>query len=430
MSSGRCQSFFCTEDTFDRTALNNNAERATALPAGTQRFDDLTLCLFDIDWYTLVVPANASIRLGAYLSGETRGLNLRLYEAPDVLTPLVELDNITAPSFIALPAEPTERRVYVRVAAANGQYNQNRYTLSLEFNLPGELCNSDLDCPLNVSCEQALCGGEGGINPDPSEPLPAEPLPPVDPPVEPVSCTDDVYEPNQSFMEAEALTLPSTLNAQVCPDNTDIYALDLTTLSRVSATLSYQSGPERDLNLYLLNNQGAPLDTSAEQSGAEEVSAEAGPGRIYLSVFGANANVSNNYSLTVSAEPITQMSACEDALDPNDSLDMPHPLSLPANYPELTVCNDSDAYSVELNQGDRLDVQLGFAHSNGDLDMVLYSEAFSAVDQSVSTNDDEELSYVAPSSGTYTLLVYLFNEAGPQTYSLNATLTPGADPAP
>ncbi|MCB9543493.1 MAG: pre-peptidase C-terminal domain-containing protein [Myxococcales bacterium] len=85
-------------------------------------------------------------------------------------------------------------------------------------------------------------------------------------------------------------------------------------------------------------------------------------------------------------------------------------------YGGLVICRgDDDWYRVELAAGDGLEVDLGFEHAAGDLDMGLYrveGEALTFIDGSVSTSDRETV-YLrrAAAAGTYLVRVYGYDGA-------------------
>ena len=430
----RCGFFFCSSDQLDAAALNNTVEDATPLPSGTLRLDDLTVCVFDIDWYELVVPANTSLRVGLRYQPLVGLLNLRLYEQDSVLRAAAEVDAPLGDAFVSVLPERAARKVWVRVASANGQFSQNRYGLSVEQNLPGALCNQDAQCGAGARCVRGLCGGLGEVNPDTAPPVapPADPVNPTDPPVDPVepppapSCVDDAREPNDSFLAASAAVAGQSYSGIICPDNADLFAVTLTAPSEVRATLSYTYSAG-DLDLYLLDATGAPLDTSVGVTSSEEVSALVpAAGAVYLSVFGASADDAGSYSLNLSVTPSAlPADACVDRFDPNDALDGARTLPLPAIHEGLVVC-EPDFYSFTLSAGQTIQITAQFTHANGDVDISLFDPLNESVAFSYGYTDTESISYTVPpeGAGVYTLDVHLFRSEGPQRYALSALILP------
>ena len=427
----RCGFFFCSPDQFDSSSMNNLVEDATPLPSGTQRIDDLTVCVFDIDWYELVVPANTSLRVGLRYQPLVGLLNLRLYEQDSVLRAAAEVDAPLGDAFVSVLPERAERKVWVRVASANGQFSQNRYGLSVEQNLPGALCNQDAQCGAGARCERGLCGGLGEVNPDTTPPVtpPADPVTPTDPPVEPPpapTCMDDAREPNNSFLTASTAVSGQSYAGLICPDDADLFEVTLSAPSEVRATLSYTYSAG-DLDLYLLDSTGNPLDTSVGVSDSEEVSALVpAAGSVYLSVFGASAEDVGSYSLNLTVTPSAlPADVCVDRFDPNDSIDGARSLSLPAIYESLVVC-EPDFYHITLAEGQTIQITTQFVHADGDLDISLFSPSDVSVAVSFGYTDTESITYTVPAggAGVYTLDVHLFRSEGPQPYSLSALLIP------
>jgi len=426
----RCSIFSCAPDDLEGpagAASNNVVEGATPLAVGTQRIDDLTVCPLDIDWYELAVPAQVSLRVGLRSQPAAGLLNLRLYEASSVLRAAVEVDAPLGDAFVSVLPERAARRVWVRVASANGQFSQNRYSLTLEQNLPGVLCQQDSQCGAGVTCTRGLCGGVGEVNPDPADPVdlpdPADPTDPPPPPPPP-ACVDDAREPNDVFVNATAAA-PGVYAGAVCPDNADLFRVDVPAPSEVRGALAY-SFARGDLDLYLLDATGVPLDTSVGVSDAEEVRAlipAAGP--VYLSVFGATAAAAGDYTLDVQVTPSAlPADACVDSFDPNDSFDRARPLPLPATLTGLALC-EPDFYVLSLADGERVEVEVRFTHDDGDIDISLFDPRGDSVDISFGYGNLEMVSYDVPpgGGGLYVLDVRLFRGEGPQTYSLTARVS-------
>jgi len=165
-NTARCERFFCTADRFEGGLSNNDISNATALSAQTQRIDDLTICSFDLDWYVLTIPASTAARLSIRFAHHAGNLIFRLYDEENQLSPQIESNTQSDDEYIGIEATDIEQRFYMRVSSGGGMFDQNRYSLVVEFNLPGVECNQNSECIEEGLCINALCGGQGDTDPD------------------------------------------------------------------------------------------------------------------------------------------------------------------------------------------------------------------------------------------------------------------------
>ena len=81
--------------------------------------------------------------------------------------------------------------------------------------------------------------------------------------------------------------------------------------------------------------------------------------------------------------------------------------------PPLHSCpGDDDWFSVPLVRGQNVQILVAFEHAEGDIDIYLLDPGGLGVASSLSVTDDEKITYTAPSSGEYALLVELLSDAG------------------
>jgi hypothetical protein len=79
---------------------------------------------------------------------------------------------------------------------------------------------------------------------------------------------------------------------------------------------------------------------------------------------------------------------------------------------------DDDWYQIYVSSGyERVQVDLDFVHSEGDIDLGLYDAAGSSLASSTSVTDDEAIDYVVSQGGTYYYLKVYYANAG-NTYNL------------
>lgn len=97
--------------------------------------------------------------------------------------------------------------------------------------------------------------------------------------------------------------------------------------------------------------------------------------------------------------------------EPNDNFDTAINISPPfqAENQEISLA-DEDFYAVNLERGERVQVDLMFNHTRGDVDVLLYDPNRDLLRTATSTTDDENVSYQAGLSGTYYIRVIGWSE--------------------
>ena len=435
-NSRRCERFSCFADRFEVGSRNNELVNATPLPAQTQRLDDLTICSFDLDWYVFTLPADTSARLSARFAHNAGDLILRLYSSDNLLSPAEVSNTEDDDEYIGIEAADDDRRFYIRVSSGGGMFDQNRYSLVVEFNLPGTPCNQDSECLEDGVCINALCGGRGEINPD-TTPDSTEQPDPTDP-----SCIDDTYEPNNSFEEATAIDQGGVngWSATICTDDEDFYTLQITELSDIEINVLFTDA-EGDLDVILFDEALDPVELSDSIDDNEQIVAEAlTPGTYFIAINGFNG-AENRYDLEVNVtasegvdrgcmndsqcrgdyvcvmgECATPAGYCEDVATPNGDYMSAYSVMIPSVNADLTLC-DPDFFAIDLLEGQTVTIRVTFSNSNGeDIDMKLYRPNGMEVRVSSGLADVEEIIYTAEMAGIHTLEVFPF-------YGLNSSST-------
>ena len=115
----------------------------------------------------------------------------------------------------------------------------------------------------------------------------------------------------------------------------------------------------------------------------------------------------------------------DDAFEDNDSLAVSAGIVAGA-WPALAACpGDDDYYSLNLEEGETLDVDLAFAHDEGNLDLRLVDPDGAVVALSLSADDDEQASWQAEQDGFHFIRVNLLADTGTSpgnTYDLDIAL--------
>jgi len=113
---------------------------------------------------------------------------------------------------------------------------------------------------------------------------------------------------------------------------------------------------------------------------------------------------------------------CADAFSANDSRATAAPVDA-GSYGALAVCEEtSDWYRIEVPAGGTLDVLVEFSHADGDIDLGVYDDAGTQLDNSASIEDRESVSAVNDSGATASLFVEVFGFQGVSN-SYDMTLT-------
>lgn len=445
-NNARCERFFCSADRLEGASSNNEVSNATRLPSQTQRLDNLTICSFDIDWYDLLVPAGVDARVSLRFEHNVGDLIIRLYSNTNLLTPLMEVNSQTDDEFLAILESDVDRRFFIRVSSGGGMFDQNRYSLVLEMNLPHPICNEDQDCIEQGFCQDSLCGGGIAINPE-VDPLGAvEPMDPVDPMDPP--CQADVYEPNNQSNQATSLTEDGSWSGTLCAGDQDWYQITVTETSTVEISLEFVHA-EGNIDATLVDENGSSVALGVSLTDREYLLIEDLQAGVYsLLVRGASSDVENTYSLSVTRTPNTEVmnecmideecrgdyvcisgacripqGYCEDEASPNASYMDAYHVSVPSTINELTLC-DADFFAISLQEGDSVTLTVTFSNLSGeDIDMKLYQPNGMVVRVGMGVTSTEQIEYIAETSGVHTLEVYPYiGFTNPQPFITRYTL--------
>ena len=142
-----------------------------------------------------------------------------------------------------------------------------------------------------------------------------------------VMCPADAFEPNDTLQSASPLPNQADINANICPMDTDHYAIDLVIPSRLTVDM-FPAANSGDLDLELLDSNGMQLDVSQASQGAEHILLDLPAGRYVAHVYGwpPGGDTTGDYNLTV----LTETGMCvEDPFEENDTPAQATPLVAP-----------------------------------------------------------------------------------------------------
>ena len=426
---GRCELFFCGPDRFESGNANNNLPQATQLRSETQRIDDLTICSIDFDWYTFTLPAHQSARVSIRFENHVADLTLRMYTSNNLLTPTLEINSQNDDEFIGLIPNDEDRRFYFRVSATDS-FQQNRYSLVIELDLPGTVCNDVSECGDARECTRALCDGLGDTDPSTDVIGVNDPMDPTDP-MDP-ECMEDSFEPNDTYEDATEFTTFNTesLSAQICGNNTDFYLINLEETSDLEILVNFTHS-EGDLDISLVEANGESLALGVSSNDNERIFVESLPANSYYLIVYGFAGSENSYSISVNQSPSAgEMNECviddecrwdyaclsgncsipetycDDEASPNSAYAQAYRVMIPSRFDNLTFC-DTDYFSVNLTEGQEVTMRVRFSNDEGqDIDVRFYRPDGTVAQVSSGIDDVEEITFIADMAGIYTLEVY------------------------
>lgn len=234
-----------------------------------------------------------------------------------------------------------------------------------------------------------------------------------DPPLCPL---DDAHEDNDTRATATPLTAGIALDGVTCDDDWFSLPVKVGETVTADATFSHAGG---DVDIALYDPAGTFVASSTSVTDNESVSHFATTTGTYaVRVYGYNG-AQNSYSIEMNR------SACppDDPFENNDTRATATALAFGSPVTGRACPSDDDWYSFTLAAGQHVVATTDFAHADGDVDIQLYDPSGVARAASTSVSDDESLSHIAATAGTWSVRVYGFNGAQ-NGYTLTVTTPP------
>ena len=347
----------CRDDGFE-----DNDTRATAAVVLGGTLSGTVVCPGDADYYAIDLSAGDEIDVYATFSGAAGDVDVLLYNSDGTV--------------VGRSVSVSDDESINYVATRSGRYVVHVYLLG-DDEVPGNTYELDLD---------VTSAGPG--------------------------CDTDRFENNDTFETAIDFEAGSYTDLIVCDDDDDFYGFDLGAGDVISIDVDFDF-LDGNINIDLRNAAGDIVAESTNlftSSEAIEYTAPAS-GRYTLNVrLAFDLGDSAQYDLDVAIESATP-TCPDDGLEDNDTFDDARPIG--GSTDALRVCEgDDDYYSVTLGAGDTLTVATDFSTSEGDIDLRLLNGEGAVVASSVSVTDDESLTYVAETAGTYVIRVSLWRDSG------------------
>ena len=217
-------------------------------------------------------------------------------------------------------------------------------------------------------------------------------------------CLDDDLEPNDDAGAAAPLALGEAHDLFLCPGDEDWFTVTVGPLAVVDVFVVAGLGTAAPPALALDDVGGALLATGTPDPGGVGVvrlnHPVLAPGTYRVRVA---AGGPVDYSLVVNEE---RWLCTEDGYEPNDGVAEAAPLVAPASVQAVVCGGDPDWYRIELDEGDRVDVDLRFRHAVGDLNLYLTRSNGQSLALGASRDDDEHVSWTATEAGSYGIRVF------------------------
>ena len=389
---GRVPGGDCAADALEG---NNDPEHAALLAAGA--VDELTICAGDEDWFAVDVCAAGALTASINFAHANGDLDLELRDAAgDVLG----ASRGVADGESANAVPDADAVVFVRVYGY------------------GEAIN-DYDLDLFVDG----CGA-----------APA--------------CVNDGDEPNDDPATATSIAAPTSLSDRtICAADADFYEVRVCAGGTLRAVADFVHA-NGNLDLAVFADADEAVATSLSADDGESIEFENGDVEaVYrIAVSGASDEVTSTYDLRVQVDgcrceddaDCPQASSCvdgvctpppgcvDDLAEPNDARDAASALARGVTG-ELAVCEGNDDwYLIDICAGGFLQVDLRFAHDEGDIDAWLVAPDGAVLSEATSGNDNETILLSPSADETVYLRVYGFNGAS-NTYETDVVIE-GCEP--
>ncbi len=241
------------------------------------------------------------------------------------------------------------------------------------------------------------------------------------------TCRDDALEENDSRAAARPISAGSQPTLGACPSDDDWYVLSLGGADNVSIDVTFQHG-EGNVDVELFDPAGAVVARGTSTTDNERIAfMSTAAGDYVLHVFLAQdlgPTPGNQYGMNIQ---VMGPDCAPDGLEPNNTRTQASMIG-PGTGIGLNVCTgDDDFYAIPVPAGQQVTVSVIPAPLEGDIDLELLGPTGNVVDRSVAIIGSEEVTYVAPTAGTYYARVYLASDRGStpgSTYLMTVDVAP------
>lgn len=345
----------CSEDEYED---NDSRAGATVLTSGETV--DARSCDGDDDWFALDADPGCSVEARAELDPSTGDLDLALFGPEGQLLDIASGFSVLA---IVQANATSQGRYAVRVRGPSSARTAYRFTLT-------RVCQAELSCP-----------------------------------------ADDSLEENDDAATARAVSEGLPVNAIACASDSDFYRVSAAPgcVLDVRLDFSHASG-DLDLKLYRADGSVSSRSTgTTDQERVLDVVPDEGPQAIEVFGFG---DAQNTYRLRADAICPNEMGCpSDDPFEPNNGRDDAVQLE---DIDEATgvICGENeDWFRFYAGAGCAVELDLLFAHADGDLDVQIRDVSDQVVASGASSDDNEAVAYTPPAGGTLHVRVYGYQSA-------------------
>ena len=221
-----------------------------------------------------------------------------------------------------------------------------------------------------------------------------------------VVCEDDPFEPNNVIDEATDLPVGPALAGTVCGDDDDFFEFDAPVPGCDYVARMRHVNADGDLDLRLLDGEGAPLDVSQTAADLEEVTGQlesAGPHFLRVYLFGEG---SNDYTVEVALDcPVPLECPADDALEDNDDIATATTLDEFTPLEGIVCAADVDVFEIAADAGCAVNATLEYVNADGQLSLRLSDAADVELEVASTPGDNETIERVVDGAGPHYLTV-------------------------
>ncbi len=207
------------------------------------------------------------------------------------------------------------------------------------------------------------------------------------------TCRRDSAEPNDDPGQAPVVTdlsspdgLFELYGMSLCEGDVDLFAVDLEAGQGVDVVVFDPDGQGGERRLRLLSFDGQTV--LAEDAGDLLVTATTEQARRVFAEFSGDPA---NYQIFFLIFRAPDLGCAADPFEPDDSPEQAAPLG-DGLHVGLTLCDqDRDYYAIEVQEGERIEIDARFVHADGDLDMSLKGANGRPLAASLTSTDDERI---------------------------------------
>jgi PKD repeat protein len=223
-------------------------------------------------------------------------------------------------------------------------------------------------------------------------------------------CVDDSYEElSDAPASAPTATVGGILEGQICPDDDDYYAIDLTADTQYQFYLTGWDAESNDIDIALQSPGGAIIGSGAGITDEESFSVcSSQSGRHILHIFGYGTD-QGPYLLQVTAPG---GACCTDDFYEDNDLRADASSMVCGFGAEAIICpGDEDWWQFSAPGPMTTTITTACDAGSGDLDMEVYDSIGTRLGSSASGECDEEVTVTLPAAGPYYVRIFGFMNA-------------------